>query len=394
LLLDAKPWNFFLSAFVHHPLNREARAMTNHRSVEELKRDSEHTRAVLVETVDQLRTKASTTASDIRVRLSPDTMKAEVGDYFRSQRERLIDKARENPLQAAAIGVGLAYPLLGIVRAIPTPVLMIGAGLFLMGSKTGQSITRDVADRASDAAERLSDGAEAFRKGAQDAQGFAAAQVASAGQALSSGADALSQKAAESADALRQRAVGAAEAVKGRAAALAAQSGETMDAASAAARQGASDALFNVRDTLQSAARYGADAGAAARERTSEAAGRAATVAADTMQRHPLLVGGVGLAIGAFIAACLPRSDVERSLMGGASEAVQNRAKDLAQKGLDAAKEVASAAYAGGVERAEREGLTSDALNEATEELGEKMHKVADRASDAAFGTAADERIR
>jgi hypothetical protein len=37
------------------------------------------------------------------------------------------------------VGAGIAYPLLRLARTIPMPVLLVGAGLFFAGSKTGQS---------------------------------------------------------------------------------------------------------------------------------------------------------------------------------------------------------------------------------------------------------------
>ena len=320
-------------------------SMTSQRSVEEIRRDSEHTRAVLIETVDQLRTKAS----DMRERLSP---------------ERLIERARENPLQAVAIGAGIAYPLLAVARSIPAPVLMIGAGLFLMGSKSGQSLTQGVADQAARAADRLSEGAEAVRRSAHDARDFAAGQISRAGEVFSSGADATTQKASETADA-----------VKAQAGALATQSAEAAETA----RESATNAAANVRSGLAAAARTGG-----------EAAERAASMAADTMQRHPLVVGGIGLAVGALIASCLPRSDVEEGLMGGASAAVQDRAKDVAARGVETAKEVAAAAYSGAAKRAQDEGLTPEGVHEAAQDLGEKMRKVADSATNAAFGTAGE----
>jgi hypothetical protein len=395
--------------------------LVSQRSVEELRRESERTRAGLIDTVDQIRTKASDTAADIRERLSPDAIKAEVGDYFRTRGERLVDKARENPLQAAAIGVGLAYPLLGVVRSIPAPVLMIGAGLFLMGSKTGQSFTREVAGAASAAADRAGEGADALRRSAHDARDYAADRLAATSDAISAGVGALKQKVAGATDALEDQA----GVLQNQAGAMAAQSAQAIGAAPAAARQIAGDAAARVqgavgsaaeysaetmakardqavetagdvatgvRSAIGTAAQYGAETAAAARDQAGQAAQRAATIASDTMQRHPLLIGGIGLAVGAFIAACLPPSSVEKDLMGDASDAVQNRARDLAAQGLDAAKAVASAAYDGAAERARKEGLTPDDLHEAAQDLGDKIRKVAGAASSAAF-EAADENV-
>src|ERR1700709_999488 len=123
-------------------------------SLGELTGETEQTRAGLSQTVEQLRTSVSETASDIRQRLSPESIKAEVSDYVRSRGERLVEDvtaaARRNPMQAVAVGASVAYPLLRLARAIPMPVLLIGAGLFFTGSKTGQGAMQKASDMASD----------------------------------------------------------------------------------------------------------------------------------------------------------------------------------------------------------------------------------------------------
>jgi hypothetical protein len=105
-------------------------------SLRELKRETEQTRAGLTQTVEQLRSSVTETASDIRHRLSPDAIKAEVADYVRSRGERLVDDittaARRNPMQAVAVGASVAYPLFRLARAIPLPVLMVGAGMAVL----------------------------------------------------------------------------------------------------------------------------------------------------------------------------------------------------------------------------------------------------------------------
>src|ERR1700710_814838 len=116
------------------------------RALHQIKRETEQTRAGLTNTVRQLKTSVAETASDIRHRISPDAIKAEVSDYIRSRGEQLMNDitsaARRNPMQAVAVGASMAYPLLKIARAIPFSVMMVGAGLFLAGSKTGQAGTQ------------------------------------------------------------------------------------------------------------------------------------------------------------------------------------------------------------------------------------------------------------
>ena len=119
-------------------------SQTDTRSLQQIKRETEQTRAGLTSTVEQLKTSVADTASDIRQRISPDAIKAEVSDYIKSRGEQLLNDvtaaARRNPMQAVAVGASFAYPLLRLARAIPLPVLMVGAGLFFSGSQTRQSV--------------------------------------------------------------------------------------------------------------------------------------------------------------------------------------------------------------------------------------------------------------
>src|ERR1700688_4280975 len=123
-------------------------------SLQKLRRETEQTRTGLTQRVDQLKTSVSETASDLRQRISPEAIKAEVSDYVRSRGERIVEDVtaavRRNPMQAVAVGASLAYPLLRLARAIPLPVLMIGAGVYFAGSKAGQSATQKASDLVSD----------------------------------------------------------------------------------------------------------------------------------------------------------------------------------------------------------------------------------------------------
>src|SRR3979411_362785 len=141
-------------------------AQNDTRSLQQIKQETEQTRAGLTATVDELRTSVTEAANDIRERISPAAIKAEVSGYIRSRGEQLLDEvtaaARKNPMQAVAVGASVAYPLLRLARTIPFPVLMVGAGLFLAGSKTGQSATRKAGEMASDISEDVGRRAREF----------------------------------------------------------------------------------------------------------------------------------------------------------------------------------------------------------------------------------------
>src|ERR1700704_3338379 len=155
--------------------------LTDTRSLQQIKRETEQTRAGLTDTVEQLKTSVAETASDIRHRISPEAIRAEVSGYIKSRGEQLLNDitsaARRNPMQAVAVGASVAYPLLRLARAIPLPVLMVGAGLFFAGSKTGQTASQ----RASDVAADLSD--DVLRRG-HDLSDQVGASVATAREAV------------------------------------------------------------------------------------------------------------------------------------------------------------------------------------------------------------------
>lgn len=103
-------------------------ANTSGDTLTELERQAEARRAELAHTVDEL-----------HERVSPRAIKADAHSYARERMEAIQQRALENPLQAAAIAVGLAYPLWRIIGSIPAPLLMIGAGLALSGRGSGGS---------------------------------------------------------------------------------------------------------------------------------------------------------------------------------------------------------------------------------------------------------------
>ena len=94
------------------------------KSLSELEKEAEHTRADLIHTVDELHS-----------RVSPQAIKEEMKAYARDTGNELIHslerKARENPLQAVAVAAGLAYPAWRFLINIPAPILLVGAGLAL-----------------------------------------------------------------------------------------------------------------------------------------------------------------------------------------------------------------------------------------------------------------------
>jgi hypothetical protein len=333
------------------------------RSVEELRRDSEQSRAQLAATVDRLREQIADTAEDIRYKVSPENIKAEVSGFISHKTHGWMDalkqQAMDNPMQAIAAGTAIAVPAIRLARGFPLPLLMIGAGLAL-SSKTvrdraaeaaspGIEKAREVIDEASERAQSLGDGMRnAMSHAERQAAGMASEARASAG-GMADGASGMAGD-------LRDRAAQTADAVSNRVRA-------GMDAASEMAKE----QMERVRSTA------------------TNAASAAPTAASKVIRDNAVLIGGLGVAIGAILAASLPSTRAEASVIGNASDRVKRAAGTAAQSGFEAAKDTvlsAADAAAKSVSEADLGGHASRITEDVTERLKEVAEDVVTTAFD------------
>jgi ElaB/YqjD/DUF883 family membrane-anchored ribosome-binding protein len=363
-------------------------ARTDERSLEDLRRGAERTRAEFVGTVDQLRSKMTDTVTDFQERISPAAVKAQVSDYVHTRADALVDKARQNPLQAAAIGLGLAYPLMGVIRSIPAPVLMIGAGLYLLGSNSGQravekaaTVTRGLSDQIGGGVESVAATYHAAQEGLASAGRSVSSAIASAtttkdDSSLPQGAEALQ-------DGMQRIAASSGAVAAGALAELQAKAGASLDAATSATVAGAAAANTAVREAAGTMGDLATDTA----RNAADGYQRAATVVVDAIRQNPFLTGGIAFAIGALVASALPRSDIERTVLGDVSADAAKQADDVLSKGFDAAKDAAVSLYRDVAQKASDEGLTANDLQDAGDELGRRVRRVAQTATSAAFDT-------
>ena len=256
-------------------------ATSSNQSLGELERRAELNRAELAQTVDALHD-----------RVSPRAIKADVKNYL-----------RDNPLQAAVLAVGAAYPVWRMISAMPAPVLLIGAGLALtrrtgtpLMPSQGDGVVTAVKDKASDLGTQLAG------------------------------------KAQDTMETVRSMASDTVE-----------RASETLSSTYESGRQAASDTIHKVSD------------------RASEGYARASGQLAQVIDRHPLVIGGIALAAGSLIASAVPVSRPERRLMGEAAGAVRQRSQELARSGLDEAGSVARQVYDTARDEIGRDGLTPEA---------------------------------
>jgi hypothetical protein len=374
-------------------------AQTDTRSLQQIKLETEQARAGLTDTVEQLRASVTETASDIRQRIQPNAIKVEVSDYIKSRGERLLNDvtaaARRNPMQAVAVGASVAYPLLRLARTIPVPVLMVGAGLFFAGSKTGQAITQKASDVASDLSDEVNDLARDFRdqigESASAVKTYASEQLDRVSDAVSDGTDQVNRAAdaagaalASSSQKLHQKASAFGDTVSDRATDLR-DEGLRMASSAAARVQDVASGATSVGRRATGAATDGLDAARAVPNKASHLTERAGETIFRTIHQNPLLVAGVGLLVGGLIASALPRSDVEDDLVGDASTAVKRRAQSAASQGLDAVKNAAGEVVDEATRQAEAQGLTSEGIGKAAHDLGQRVRRVAESAVTTAF---------
>jgi hypothetical protein len=103
---------------------------------------------------------------------------------------------------------------------------------------------------------------------------------------------------------------------------------------------------------------------------------------ADLMRRQPLMLGAVGLALGAGVAASMRSTAMEADLLGEASANAQERAHELAAAAARRATEVATDVTAAIGEEARAQDLTPDRLRQSAREATRKVQNVIDQSAE------------
>lgn len=300
-------------------------------SIDALRAISELRRAELKETISELTQTLSDTTDEIKTTLSPRYLKDEASAYAREKGTKAVEAVRENiashPLQALAIGALAGYPLLGLVRKVPVPMVLIGAGLLLF-----PSTATPAANESAQPMERP-DGSSP-----DEGEGLS--------EAMHSAFHGTRRSAAKAGTRAKEAfAAGAASAVSG-------------------AKSTAADATAQV----------------------AKASGETRDALARLIDRNPLLVAGAGMVVGGFIAASVPSSRIEEDVLNKTGGALKGAGRNAAAEVVKGAK-VQAAEIAEDISAAVRdEGLTPEALDEAVSDVTEKVASVVDRAVDAAIG--------
>ena len=150
------------------------------------------------------------------------------------------------------------------------------------------------------------------------------------------------------------------------------------------------DRATQAADAVASKVRSGMDAASEiAKERIEQVldstAANAPATASKVIRDNAAMIGALGVAIGAILAASLPSTRVEASVVGKASDQVKRAAGSAAQSGFEAAKDTvlsAADAAARSVSEADLGGHASRITEDVTERLKEVAEDVVTTAFD------------
>lgn len=301
------------------------------RSAAEIEREVEQTRAGLTNTLDELRERASP------------------GQLF----EQALDYARSSGGNEFVRNLGTS------VRDNPLPLLLIGAGIgWLMmsgGSRSGGTTSsRTTSPNPSAGTGSIGTGSTRVRVYGDHAEtspsmiGRASAAVGAAQDIVTGAVDQAKEKVGQAYDSV-------------------------------------TDAVSSVTDSVRDAATSITDrvtgSGQEVQARAGELGDQTRQGVTWLMREQPLVLGAIGVALGAAVGALLPGTEVEDRLLGETRDAVADRLQTTAQQGYERLKDTAGEhvehAKAAVGQAADGKGGVGSALTEAAREVGQAARDTA-----------------
>lgn len=291
-------------------------------SSEQLEREAEATRARIAETLAELRTRVSPSGIvDQAVELARENGG---GDFVR----QLGRQVSHNPLPVALMGAGLAWLMVAQRR---------NGDAHKAKGEGSVSTTEPASLNEWDRTVAMASEFEKTSRRAGSKSGSPGERTKQSGARASERADSAYEKSADA----------AANAYDAGASTISRAYDKAQEVAGSAYER-ASDAMGRAKDTT-----------AEAYDRARDMAGRSMSSAMEGtrgltrfMQDEPLVVAGLGIALGALVGALLPPTELENRAMGETSDQLKRdareaareqweRGKDIAEDGWDEAKEAA-----------------------------------------------------
>jgi hypothetical protein len=256
------------------------------------------------------------------------------GDFVKE----LGNAVRENPISAALIGMGLVW--------------------LFTGGKT--------LDRVGNLAHRA--GIDRLPDIAGDAYNSGRETVASGATAVMGGASNFGSRVTENAQKLGQN-------IGDGGSSAAAAVGEAGTVTLRRVSETTSDFVDSAAQAFRSAPGLGSDMLSNLRGNLS-----------NLFEKQPLFLGAVGVALGAGIAASIPSTDFEADTLGETSDNFKHTASRFASEQKKNVTDIASGAANAALKEAQAQGLTTDGLQGAAKDAGQKIQNVLSAASDSLKG--------
>ena len=303
--------------------------------------DSTAEQTRIEEDLQQTRARMDSRLSELQERLSPGQVLDDLMKYFRGSEgadfgRNLLASVQGNPLPAALTGIGVAWLMATNAR---TGATSTASATTATASKMGvsstsvssnwphpddlelrvrqaeQSVVRDTDESEDIYGNRLDDARGKALGIAREAQDTAS----SFSQRIQDGLASAKQSASQGAQSLQNKASGAASTLSG------------------------------------SAERVGDQIGQGA-----QAAGQMSANLLSTITENPVVLGAIGLAVGALLGAIVPQSEQEEAALGGVAGQVRKTARDAVQTAMDSGGQIAQQVMQAGRDSAQAQGLTSD----------------------------------
>ena len=292
------------------------------KSSAQLEQEAEQARSGVIRTLDELR--ARTTPGQMVDELIDYARATNGGMFLRNLRQQIVD----NPLPLTLLAAGIAWLAFQNARPALRGYATTAEELEAEArAAEARSRVRDIAQRASAAGRRMAGATDSAVEDVKERTSETAALLAGSARDAGARARAAVNDATESAtsavEQLRARTSSAYDAAASAAASVkesAATAAETVKESSAALARNVRDAAVTVKESSTAAAR------------TAYARGQDAF---EFAREQPLVLGGLGFALGAALGAALPPSEIEDELIGPTSDEAKDATRRLAGKAME-----------------------------------------------------------
>ncbi len=356
-----------------------------HKSSEELEREVARERDQITRTLDELRD-----------RMSLGQMVDQAFNYARNSGgsdfvHNITRQVQANPLPVILTGIGIGWLMMGSGRSSHEsygnystygnsgsgnsgPGWTERAGSMASGVREGAgSALGSVRDTTSSTLGSVRDTASSAAGGVRDTAASAGSAIRDTAGAIASGVRGV----AETVSAGVSSIAGAASSAAGSASHMAHSAGESLTGAG-------SSAMGHARDLRHQAGSYGHDA----RDGMTAYGSQARQTISRMAHEQPLLLGAIGVALGAAVVSLFPTTRTEDELLGEASDALKERVRDTAESEYEHVKSVATEAVEAVRQDLDERGLNTDNLTEAAQNALSRTREAVEEAADHATGTA------